>query len=176
MKKLSLIIVILLSIFCSGCKKTHCPAFPANLNYFPYFKGQELKFTNSQQNIRSFIVLEEENSNAYSFEWNCKCACEACSLFSTSRNQDSLMISGEFYIIGGEDDSNISTVSIYFGNLRKKIDFEKSISYNEIYKYVADTIIIEDIGSKPIRKIVTVKNKGLISYTTADGEEWRLVE
>jgi len=43
-------------------------------------------------------------------------------------------------------------------------------------KYLNDIIIIENENNKTIKKVVIVKDKGLVSYTTADGEEWKLVE
>ena len=54
MKKIS-IIIALLSIFCTGCK-TDCPSFPSELNYFPYYKGQEVKFAKFQIDTIVYII------------------------------------------------------------------------------------------------------------------------
>jgi len=49
-------------------------------------------------------------------------------------------------------------------------------NYDEITTHLADTISIENESNTIIRKIVIIKGKGLVSYTTADGEEWELIE
>jgi len=182
MKKLSLILV-LLSVSCTSCKKTHCPGFPANLNYFPYYNGQELKFVNSQQNFQSFTITNKENSKSESFAWNCDCACGIESIFSTNENQDSLGIKAAYLrLYEGEYVSSLK-IGFYFQysylheeHLVKSIDLENPVSYNEVYKYLQDTIVIENDNNQLVKKIVVVKGKGLVSYTTADGEEWKLVE
>jgi len=180
MKEVSIIILLLFVLL--GCK-THCPEFPANLNYFPYYEGQELKFTNSKQNIRIFIVSYKEDSKAYSFAWNCKCDCSAESGFHTTESQDSLSIKAAFFRFSGE--KYISSVDIgfrfqysymYGDDLRITLGIEKSVPYDELYKYLEDTIIIENENNQLVKKVVIVKGKGLVSYTTADGEEWELVE
>jgi len=183
MKKTSVIIIGLLSIFLMGCK-THCPEFPANLNYFPYHSGQELKFVNTQGVVRNFTIVNKENSKSESLEWNCKCICEAYSSFKTNENQDSLSIR-ETYLRFYDGEKYVSFLEIGFGfhhsylygeSLTKRLDLEKPAPYNEIYKYLQDTIVIENDNNQLVKKIVVVKGKGLVSYTTADGEEWNLVE
>ena len=126
------IIIVLLSIFCIGCK-THCPEFPANLNYFPYYEGQELKFINSQHNIQSFMVSSKNDSKAHSFGWNCKCVCGAVSGFRTNENQDSLSLRCELEIFGGRNDfSNSVSIScdvqysyLYGDYLSNRLSLEK---------------------------------------------------
>ena len=184
MQKVTIIIIVLLTI--TGCKKTHCPEYPATLNYFPYSVGQELKFVDSQQNIQSFTIEHKNNSKAESFAWNCKCACGAHSISYTNENQDSLSLQFKVFIDGGYG-SDVTAHSInvgcsfqysyeYSDHLEKRIDFEKEVSYNEIYKYVNDTMSIEKEDGYIVKKAVIVKGKGLVSYTTIDGEEWKLVE
>jgi len=165
-------------LFCVGCRK-HCHEFPANLNYFPYQNGQELKFTNSQYNFKNFIIASKKNTKAYSFAWNCKCECDIFSRFSINENQDSLSIKEAFLRLGGGGEY-ISSIYIDFqfqyDYLTKELDVGKLVPYDEIYKYIDDTIVIENENNQIVKKIVIVKGKGLISYTTADGEEWKLVE
>jgi len=183
MKKINIVIAFFLLILCIGCKKTYCPGFPIDLNYFPYSKNQELKFVNSQQNIRNFIVYNNENSQPWSYDWNCKCACDAVSLFKLHPNPDTLgiylsSISGMIGLSGGEEVSKIS-ISFIFSSSESlsKILYEgKSISYKEVGKYFSDTISMENEDNKIITKVVIAKGKGLLSYTTADGEEWKLVD
>jgi len=185
MKKLSIIIIASLSIFYIGCKKTHCPAFPADLNYFPYYKGQELKFTNSQNDIRCFTVANKEKSKSEDFAWNCKCYCNVYTMFRTNLNQDSLGL--EYTIrVGGltyardidlecrfqKKDSN----DYYSEYLFKNIIFGEKFPYEEISNYLDNTITLEKEDNTIVKKIVIIKGKGLVSYVTADGEEWKLVE
>jgi len=181
MHRTSVIIIILLSVFCVGCKKTHCPAFPANLNYFPYSNGQELHFTNSQNDISSFVISDKKNSKESSYEWNCACECVAHSGFKTNMNQDSLIIDCYLFIIGNFAssvfiDCNFTYIYHYSDNLSENLMVEQQIPYEDLAKHLNDTISIEKENSKIVKKTVIVKNKGLISYTTADGEEWKLLE
>jgi hypothetical protein len=182
MRKISILIIVLLSIF--GCR-THCPEFPTNLNYFPYYEGQELNFVNSKKDIQSFTISYKDNSKANSFGYFCKCVCGASSVFHTDENQDSLSIVCNIDIDDAGRGSDITTSSIaircYFkysykfdDYLAKRFDFGKSVHYNEIYKYVEDTITLETEDGMIVKKIVIVKDKGLVSYTKVDGEVWML--
>ena len=181
MKKVS-IIIVLLSIFCINCK-IHCPEFPAELNYFPYYEGQELQFFNSQQNVRIFTIAKKANSKSDSFERNCKCECFLYSMFNAISNRDTVSIRSEINIYGRE---NIESVYIncyiednQWNNELLSIGVElpdKKTSYDEISKYLENTVILENDNNQIVKRVVIVKNKGLVSYTTADGEEWKLVE
>ena len=171
MKKTNIIIVFL-SVFCLNCQ-IHCPEFPNNLNYFPYYEGQELNFINSQQTIHTFVISNKYNSTPDFFSHNCKCECNIETKFNIYSNQDSLSMDGGIYITGRKDASYVS-VSCF--GLRKYILERKSVPYDKLSKYLEDTIVIEDENNKVITKIVIVNGKGLVSYTTADGEEWKLVE
>ena len=163
--------------------KIHCPEFPAELNYFPYYEGQELQFINSQRNIQSFTITNKENSESEVFGQNCKCLCYIFTYFNINSLSDSLSMRCEINIDGRENVWGINIDCHIEDNLRNKellsIGVElpdNKISYDEIDKYLEDTIIIENKNNKTVTKIVFVKNKGLVSYTTADGEEWKLVE
>jgi len=181
MKKVSIIIIVLFSI--SGCNKIYCPKFPTNINYFPYYEEQELRFMNTQDVIRSFIITNKEDSKSESFAWNCDCACEISSNFSTNENQDSLGIRVAYLrLYDGEYVSSINIgfnfqYSCLYGEyLEKKIVLDSPVLYNEIYKYLEEIITIENEQNQLVKKLVIIKGKGLVSYTTADGEEWKLVE
>jgi len=173
MRKISIVIIILTSIFYTGCKKTHCPAFPAELNYFPYDKGQIIKFENSQKEIQSFEISYKDNSKSYNFDWNCKCACEVYSSFRTNENH----LECGIYL---EDIFNnmVSLVELhcnfYGGTFSKELLMGQKVPYNELYRYLSDTISVETEHGHTW--MVFVKDKGLVSYTTVDGEEWKLVE
>ena len=170
MKKLS-IIIILISALCSCCKRAYCPAFPAELNYFPYSKGQEIFFYNSQDTL-TFVITRQGNSEASDFGYNSHYHCEIGSTVQMDG------IYGVINFIGGETVSKID-VEFYLSNgevLGKTLYEGNSIPYAEVGKYFNDTISIEKENNKTINKIIIVKNKGLVSYATADGEEWKLVE
>ena len=192
MKKISPIIVFL-SLLCISCKEIHCPEFPANLNYFPYENGQELKFKNTQGDIRNFTIISKENSIPESFTSNCKCACDVYTGFKTNPNQDNISIECRINISGREefsrvyihnfianisDDNDMYIYMIDF--LNKEIDIREfgitSKNFKEIEKHLKDTISIESDNNQLIKKIVLVKNRGLLSYTTTDDEEWNLIE
>ena len=188
MKKINIIIVVLIAILGLGCyKKTHCPEFPANLNYFPYNDGQELKFINSQHNMRTHTIAQIEKSKDHickqTDKCQCECTCDTYSEFRTNFNQDSLYMYAIFWISGeGKENASKVNVRYLFSNFFCSDNFEKIlfegniIPRKDILKYLKDTIVIENENNQIVKKIVIVKGKGLISYTTADGEEWKLVE
>lgn len=175
----------MLSILCIGCKRTHCPAFPADLNYFPYYKGQEIKFVNSHNDIHCFTIANKEDSKPEDFAWNCKCYCNVYTAFSTELNQDSLGL--EYTIrVGGLMEARDIDLECRFHKkdsndynaeyLLKNIMFGGNFPYEEISKYLDDMIILEKEDNTIVKKIVLIKNRGIVSYTTADGKEWRLIE
>ena len=185
MKKLNLIIIILMAVVCFGCKETYCPEFPSNINYFSYNKNQEITFVNSQHEESAYKIVNCENSESWSYKWNCKCECEAISEFRMKQIIDSLdgystSVSGRIIIFGGENVTNIE-MTVRFSDfsdeyLTKTLYKSKKIFHTKINKFFADTIFIKNNNNELFKKVVIVKNKGLVSYTTADGEEWRLVE
>ncbi len=184
MKKLS-IVIILLAVVCTGCKEIYCPEFPENLNYFPYQNGQELKFANTQGDIRSFTIISKENSIPESFPYNCKCACAVFTQFKTNPNQDNVSIEcrvdisgrekvGQIYIQNDISNTHLTEFLYKDADVREfGITFK---NLKEIEKHLEDTISLENENNQIIKKMVFVKNKGLFSYTTVDGEEWNLIE
>jgi len=176
MRKVYLIIITLLSIACFSCKKTYCPAFPAELNYYPYLTGQEIRFSNSLHEIQSFIISKKENSKAYSFDWNCKCECNLYTIFHANSNQNSFNIRCEMLIVGYTNPSSIYIENRFGSDSFVKSITPSSVSYGEVGKFLDETIYFENENNKIIKKMVISKNKGIVSYTTADGEEWNLVD
>ena len=172
MKKITITIIVLLA-FCMGCKEKHCPAFPANLNYFPYYKGQELEFTNLQNDICIFVISDKDNSKEYSTSRTNKATCSAESYANLSK--DSLTLACKIRIGGGVPSVFIDC---FIKNnkleelLFKQVNIPRTCPYNKISEHLSDTIFIENENNKLIQKIVIVKDKGLVSYTTVDGEKW----
>jgi len=185
MKKINIIIVVLLSIFCVACGSQPCPDVSVALDYFPYYKGQELKFTNSQNNTLAFIIANKENENAGSarrggigYKGN---YCPSYAGFGMSTTQDTIKINCNISVDGSLDKVWSTSLSIHFyAGVHNSSFFnealKKTCSYKNLSKNLEDTIVIENENNQIVKKIVIVKGKGLISYTTADGEEWKLIE
>ncbi|NLJ82801.1 MAG: hypothetical protein GX330_06720 [Bacteroidales bacterium] len=184
MKKLSSIL-ILLSIMFTGCKQIDCPNFPDNLTYLPYENGQELKFMNTDGDIRSFTIVSKENSTPYSFSSNCKCECAVYTRFTTTSNEENISMECRIDIFSRQN-INVFFMHSSIGNAQLTDLMDKEVSlkefgltfkdYNKISKYLEDTILLENENNQLITKMVFVKNKGLASYTTANGDVWTLIE
>jgi len=195
MRKASVIIIILLSVLCVGCyKQVHCPGLPANLDYFPYYDGQILKYANSQQNVINFVIGQVENhTKSYTCQESPKCPeCKCGCAFSKAFRTGNVLQNGVTYIYAsfsteGSGPKTITSVGIgllftcfvddWSHNRFNKIVYQgKKISYNQVDEYLEDTVLLENENNMIITKAVIVKGKGLVSYTTADGEEWELIE
>jgi len=178
MKKISIIITLLL-LFCIGCRR-HCSEFPANLNYFPYSKKQKLEFINSQRDIQTLIVSDKESSKSYFLEMYSKGFCNAYSNVSIHSTQNIFDIRCSIKIKECVEVNLIcdvqNTVQSDYLTMNLLQESNMICNYDEINKYLSDTIYIEKENNKILTKIFIVKNKGIVSYTTADGEEWKLVE
>ena len=110
MKNITLIIFTIAIMASTGCKDTHCPAFPAHLvDYYPYHAGDILRFCNPANDTIAVMVNSVETSEEFSFANNCKCVCEFGHTFSTER--DPLLL-GQMFMTGGmygdEDDIGIT--------------------------------------------------------------------
>lgn len=182
MKKISIVIISSLLISCIGCKKPYCLKFPNDLNYFPYSKKQELKFSNTKDVVSSFIISKKENTEGYYRGIYDKGDCDCRSQFSTNRNQDYMNINGVFSIAGNEYEDGTVSIYVSFNNYIYTDDFSTTLisnrdfSVKELSKYLNDTIVMENEKNMMIKKIVIVKNKGLVSYTTMEDEVWKLME
>lgn len=179
----NIIIIIYLAFIIYGCKDIQCPGYPEKVNYFPYEKEQEIKFTNTQNEVNSFIIFNTQKTDPFSFSWNCKCVCGASSFFSTYENNDSLRIDASCDIVGERKDL-CSSLDLRFDFIYsyhykdyffKTINIGKKVPFDEIYKYINDTIYLENENNINFKKLVLVRNKGIVSYTTSDGEVWILV-
>ena len=173
MRKISIIIIFLFSIVCFSCQKKTCPAFPAELNYFPYFKGQEVLFYNSDDTLR-FVIKNIAKSEASTLDCTCDCTIVSrCDIYCKERH-----FYGDISFTGSEKIYKIDVGFFLAGSetITKTLYEGKAIPIKEAGKYCSDTIFLEKEKNIGIKKIVIVKNKGLVSYTTGDGEEWKLVE
>ena len=198
MKKIGVISVIILLLFISNMacyKRVHCPGLPTNLDYFPYHDGQTLKYVNSQQDTVNFVIAQvTDNTKSVTCQESpkcpdCKCECGFGKTFSALGDtlQDRIpSIYAHFGVEGGGPktitSANIKLSFTCFVDDWSKSLFNKNIykgekiTYGQIDDFFNDTISIENANNEVVKKIVIVKGKGLVSYTTADGEEWKLVE
>ena len=169
-------------MFCLACGSKPCPDVSVGLNYFPYYEGQELKFTNSQNNTQTFIIANKRDKDSGSAMRSGKGNfCNSCTQFDINSTQDIVKMNYSINVNGSLDKVwNVLVVVHLFKELHSnellEINIKKNCSYKNLSKYLEDTITIENRTNQIVKKVVIVKGKGLVSYTTADGEEWKLVE
>jgi len=177
------VIVLLFALMTSGCKETHCPAFPNYLiDYFPYTEGDKLKFANSDDTLK-LVINNNWSSDSYSFGWNCKCACEANSGFNTELNEEfRLSIEGQVNLY---NENNRSELSIDFYNANNSVDnfnivIENLDPFHEENKLIfGDTLIfINEINNQArVTGMRLVKGKGIINiFDTQENCNWLLID
>ena len=167
MKKVS-VVIVLLFIFCFGCKKTYCPAFPVELAniYFPYYEKKVLSFSDNNE-THTYQINDIYLSKEESYSKRCDCSCGANYYFETENSQ----LYGEISI--GENSSFVLfTLKINSFAFYKEYNNINVFSVND-YSVLGDTITL---NNRDGQTAILIKGKGLVSYTTADGEEWKLVE
>jgi hypothetical protein len=146
-----------------------------------------LIFTNSQLDTQYFKIERRENSKSESLAWNCHCECAVYSLFTATTTPDIFDIRCDIKVGGADFAKNIAiNCTLNFQNydesqsykeyLSEQIIPDKKFLYEETSKYLKDTIFLKKENNKMVIKMAIVKNKGLISFTTADGKEWILAE
>lgn len=167
MKILKIIFTLGILSFTS-CQETYCPAFPeALVDYYPYSTGDVLKFTNSDNDIISIEVNNDMSTDDYSFEWNCKCACEANYGFSTEMNNDySIEISGSISIHEGP--TTIIRCSISDDKFSND-NFEYYVDGIDPFKFenntiLGDTILFEKHDYYRYNNVLIVKGKGIVEF------------
>ena len=168
-------------MFCVACSSKSCPELPANFNYFPYYEGQELIFTNLKNNTRTLNVfygkIDHYDSwrNGIYHKGNCCEYTMSLILQGTERMICDVSVSGSVGKVRNVRVCIMLSKELH-NNDYLEIKIEANCAYKKLSKYLEDTIIIENENNKLVKKVVIVKGKGLVSYTTADGEEWNLVE
>ena len=158
MKKLFL---ILLTICLAGCKETHCPSFPPGLvDYFPYTKGEELKFKNQSNDTLMLIINDRYATDSYNLD--CKCPCGADFRFETD-------VSSSFSL------KIIGDISISERHILITCDFD----HNDVFFYskeginpfnveqqltLPDTIILENHVFNRIGYIKIIRGEGIVEF------------
>jgi len=172
MKTTKLLLIILLTIGFVSCKKTHCYPFPIKLKeyYYPYLKGELLKFTNNSNDTLTVEVVDDwATDNNNSLPSNCKCECDISAGFDTEIDSNySLKFMGRISI--GVRDGGYCFLNCYFyddslvGQDRFEIskdNVKKNFARNPIF---GDTIYFEKRIYHRINNVKIVKNKGIVEF------------
>jgi len=187
MKKINIITLVLLSIICIGCMRTKpCPSCLSDLNYFPYEKGQYLKFINLQSDTLVYIITYKEiydddfatKGGIYNKGNFCVSYINIYieSLKDVKKIGCGVSVSGSLEEVWNVDAGIRFSIENDTSDFLTKELITNNCSYKKVNKYLNDIIIMKNNNNKLVKKVVIVKNKGLVSYTTADGEEWKLAE
>ena len=167
----------------SGCKDTHCPAFPPHLvDYYPYRIGDVLKFSNPENDTMSLKINFVETSDKFSFGWNCKCSCEFAHSFQTEI--DPLTPPGWMYlegrIYGSEDDRMSIMCHINDSHIGDHLYLDKkniNPHVPESSHIFGDTLSMEDVKARRFNKVVIVKGEGIIEFYDLEGNYiWKKVK
>lgn len=176
-----ILIIIMVALNIVGCKETHCPAFPTNLEeYFPYTNEDRIKFKNLMNDTLVLNITNNWVSDSYSFDWNCKCACEADAGFITEI-EDSFLVKIE----GNMTIHNESTAIIRCIISDGKISNDK-FSYRveginpfleESTDLFGDTIVLKNEEINRFNDVLIVKSKGIVEFWDKKQNcKWGLVE
>ena len=176
--------LIIFVIVLSTCNKD-CIKFDRDLlTWIPYNIGDEIYFTNQNNDTLTFIINE---ADIYDDESYCrceKCECVSYASFSTAVNIEDF-INGEISVIENNikimsfgirvGDSNgyhsLSGSNIFNDTISYSIN---NVTYNEVLLFEVDTILQP---KHEIWKIIVANNYGVIKfYDRYTGHEWTLVE
>lgn len=144
-----------------ACKKTECDAFPGQyLEYIPYTTGNTMKFTNENRDTLSMRINNNYLSDAYSFDWNCDCACSANAGFETEfDSRYSLAIKGDMLL----DDLYSLNLSYSF---QTNYDYSDDFSINKgKVSNLSDTIVIENQQFNRVGKVKIIREKGIVEFS-----------
>ena len=168
MKNIVIIFLISVVVANTGCKDTHCPAFPPHLvDYYPYRIGDVLMFTNLENDTISVKISSVETSDESSFAWNCECSCDFSHHFITEIDPLALKwLFMEGFIYGGE---GYIGIDCRIGDLKSSGNF--SFLKENINPHVpenshifGDTLIMEYNETGRFSKAVIVKSEGIIEF------------
>ena len=163
----NIVIIIIAFAASTGCKNTHCPAFPAHfVDYYPYHVGDILRFANSENDTIALKISIVDTSGEESFGFGCDCACEFYHHFTTKGVDTS-----KFFIEGGIHGSN----NYVTGNSR----FSDFYNYHDIFYFkkeninphdpensniFGDSIILKNNEADGVNKSLIVKGEGIVEF------------
>jgi hypothetical protein len=165
MKPLKLILIIASAALFTACfsRTQDCPGFPEYCtDYYPYKKGDTLKFTNQYNDTLAFDVIAVTSSEGYT-EDNCaKCDCMAA-LYGFAASSEKTDINGRITVNLNERNSLAwITWSLKF-NEHSDLSFQTSMSIASL----KETVIMENFNAK-IRWAVVVKGDGITEFFDAE--------
>jgi hypothetical protein len=163
------LIIVLLVISFSGCKQTYCPSFPPSLlDYFPYSKGEKLRFENQNNDTLVLFVNNCWATDSYSFSWNCKCSCGADAGFETKMDSIYLIeVSGSLDI---SNDTRVSIISCTISDEKTSSDdFYYRIDgvdpfLEENYKLFGDTLLFKKDEFYRYNNVLVIRTKGIVQF------------
>ena len=164
---MKVLIFFILALGVVGCKETHCPAFPEYfLKYFPYERGDLIRFSNLNNDTLYLIVNNNWVSDSYSFDWNCKCSCGAEAGFDTDIESIlSIRINGNINV--GETSVEL-ICNFYNSEINNDVlsYYQEGINpySKEIYSLISDTITINKQECHRIEKVKIIKDKGIVEF------------
>lgn len=173
---------VIIALSLSGCKETHCPAFPTNLvEYFPYSNGDELKFMNTNNDTVTLKINKYWTSDSYSFDWNCKCSCEADAGFDADDSDKySIKIEGRIHFYN-ESNSSILSCNFYDAQLSNdNFEIEKIIENPYSDKFMesfGDTVVMEKNDYYRFGSVKIIKGKGIVEFwDNKQNCNWMIIE
>ena len=178
-KQLLILFSLLLFLIATGCKETHCPAFPKAVAdiYFPYTENSVLVYTNSNGDTLTFTIDFYELTGSYSFKRNCDCACEAGASFLTKREPETLKMDGNIILFDNE-----AVIMVYVYNNNGSNDFHVGIDginpfSSENVRLFGDTIYMKQQTNKHFTDMQLIAGKGITRFFDKGRDcEWVLVE
>ena len=136
----------------------HCPAFPEKLKvFYPYEKGDTLKFVNTANDTLKLIIEELQMTKAYTFPENCDGMCGVNFGFTTGVDEKSLIgISGSIVTASLKGDYGDG------GMIKCSIICEHSATYYADFTLSMDTITLTNSYNPGF--VVIKKNVGIESF------------
>ena len=192
MKKTSFLIILAASIALSSCYR-HCAEFPKEFqqHYFPYSPGQVLTFANSMGDTVTLNVTDLTQSKPYKIAWNVKESCAPNMIVKMQGNVESVGVEFIFMVFnrgqreydseGGNPTYNelYDILVTFMPNQFNYTMYDGERYYSRIEGMLdsLNFVSIRDQQNSPDRIINTfavAKDKGLVSFTTTDGQEYKL--
>jgi hypothetical protein len=171
-KQLFILCSLLLCIVVTGCKETHCPAFPKAIadTYFPYTENSVLSYSNINGDTLIFKINSCWLSNSYLTERDC--VCRASAGFRTERDTPLGM---EGNITFYDDNGATLMTSVFYDEFYFTIDGINP--YASGVRLFGDTINLTKESNIRITGIQLIAEKGVTRFFDKEQDcEWVLVE
>ena len=175
-------VIVLLSLFCLGCKGKYCPGFPDRLMLsMPYAEDETIHFVNEENGLVELSVKDRYQEKEHYYDWNCKCDC-GYPLYSIQL----LYGNGEYGTYRTDTTIRI-TASIPVNPALVEyataddLEFDLEVSFHPRYeaRYTCQqrgdsVLFVLASDSSYFDSLVVVKGVGLTGFNTADGHKYEL--